>query len=980
MRRSTLASVSNRLAYATVAAFSSFAVMACEDGPNQTYSPAAGGAGQHQNGTQNEGSTVDPASKDYSQKSSGTNKQELCDAPTKAKVWANMVKQPIKPPSIAGGIDLSGGPSWQGLTVEQAETPVRDAQGKVISGLCQGDAQGDRFGDGNQVIQWGDAGELWMHYRVSNRKGSFLVVWPGYLGTIDAKSRDGAHTVTIYVNQQVQYDGQPMNLDWHAPKQAGDWRNVIYDALLATFSPGLPVDPDCTASGRCIQGSFGDVAYFYIPAIGSAIWVANQNASPPTPSIPNRIDQDLAKVAPFAFAAPYLKLDAEGPIANAGKLGSATTPCVLKIGLKYSDFLSTCVQVSGDTAKDKIELNKVLGGLTHNNERFRFDITGVDINFTNSHLAADKITSDKDMPANDDISSRFTVDQSTLGRIANDYAGNDITQVSDRHGAGLVYLEYARLVQEELNRLTGGTHTLGDAACTGNKTDAELIAAKCTGFEGFMTQAPAALVSDPQMKALALGITKGPTGGLGLTGMKPGHHKIAICNNPGAVDGTQSAARNIATCRGVTGDTFPTSFARVLAILGQGKVSNLPLDAQDVRFFFKQWFTGLVKYLKNASNPAATADAIHAQKVSGFNLFFDSVGAGQFELAEYIDRDSVDANTKPTDIVFNADVRNGIMSGYDVSRELYRGELAMYTAMVDHRVVETAPGKQDNALLTNMFGSPLLAGGWKDHTSATDTVHTAYYCATHVGAGRAPVAGCGSDAAPTDASGNMLLDDNGDPLLTRYEGALGTNRTVFALGGNSVVKVISTDANILSAKIRVPLHKNPYDVTSDPPSQGPSLDVLVPWEPKGPTIGFSVALTGTRDKFIEAYQLDLGGTQITANIDYDFLFDPNTHKQLDAITFLAVETTDFLGDVFLCKDATSGDILTARMYSSVSTILDWFATHPGTYGACQMVVRYSPYGNYADYITSLANGVRLGITQGGGFGRVVDVDLFTPGQ
>ena len=68
------------------------------------------------------------------------------------------------------------------------------------------------------------------------------------------------------------------------------------------------------------------------------------------------------------------------------------------------------------------------------------------------------------------------------------------------------------------------------------------------------------------------------------------------------------------------------------------------------------------------------------------------------------------------------------------------------------------------------------------------------------------------------------------------------------------------------------------------------------------------------------------------------------------------------------------------MYTPVANILDWLESHPGTYSACQMVIRYSPFGNYADYITSLTNGVRLGITQGGGFGRVVDVTLFVPGQ
>jgi hypothetical protein len=160
------------------------------------------------------------------------------------------------------------------------------------------------------------------------------------------------------------------------------------------------------------------------------------------------------------------------------------------------------------------------------------------------------------------------------------------------------------------------------------------------------------------------------------------------------------------------------------------------------------------------------------------------------------------------------------------------------------------------------------------------------------------------------------------------------------------------------------------------------MTVLVPWAPKQPGIGFPIALNGSIDKFITSAQLDLSGTTITANIDYDIHIDQTTHKpdKDGRVDFKAVETTDYLGEVFLCQDPASGDILRARMYTPVATILDWLSAHPGTYAACQMVIRYSPFGNYADYITSLANGVRLGITQGGGFGRVVDTTLFVPGQ
>jgi hypothetical protein len=178
--------------------------------------------------------------------------------------------------------------------------------------------------------------------------------------------------------------------------------------------------------------------------------------------------------------------------------------------------------------------------------------------------------------------------------------------------------------------------------------------------------------------------------------------------------------------------------------------------------------------------------------------------------------------------------------------------------------------------------------------------------------------------------------------------------------------------------VNVPLHVNPYDLTSAPPANGaPSVQVLIPWAPKQPGVGFPVPLDGQRDKFIQTYQLDFTGTQITANIDYDFLVGPDglPTKQ---VMFLAVETTDFLGDVFVCQDKSTKDLLTARMYKSVALILDWFASHPQAYNDCQVIIHYSPYENYADYITSLANGVRLGVTQGGGYGRIVDATLFDP--
>src|SRR5512133_3234563 len=93
----------------------SFGLMACEDGPNQTYSPLGPGAGELINNGDNPGS-VDPTKGAFVDPSqAGTNRQVLCDGPTKQKTWALAFKKPVLPPRSAAGLDLAGGETWQGL-------------------------------------------------------------------------------------------------------------------------------------------------------------------------------------------------------------------------------------------------------------------------------------------------------------------------------------------------------------------------------------------------------------------------------------------------------------------------------------------------------------------------------------------------------------------------------------------------------------------------------------------------------------------------------------------------------------------------------------------------------------------------------------------------------------------------------------------------------------------------------------------------
>ena len=946
---------------------SSLALVACEDGPSQVYAPSPNGAG----GVWNNGvgdAAVDDAHQGFDNQGGGTNKVELCNGDKKHKVWADLVTKPVMPPSKAAGLDLSGGDSWNGLTIDEAD--------KIN---CQSDVYGDGFGNGTLVNTWGDNGEVWFNYRVSTRKGIGFTLNPGYQGTIEATSPDGAHTFSFPINTQVRKDGKPLTLDWTGSggKNFVPVGDEIYRAMIHTFAPFIAQDAagvTCFDTGRCIKGSFGDIAYFYIPALGSALWVGNQNAAQPAPSTLNRLDQDLAKIMAYSFAQPTMKMDAEGPVAKAGVLKPGTPECVLKFGLKFGDFQSNCVQTTGDATKDKTELNKLFGGLSHNTERFGFDLHGVDVNFTASTVSPMDIVHDLDTPVPADTATEFRVDQSTLGNIQND---RDAAGKRDLHGAGAVYKEYARLVRSELLNLTGVTdgdvskcqYPVGYAADPTFDPQAFLdtLPAYCTGFEGFITVGTPSGAKDFANLGYPTGATIAP-GGL-TKGLKPGHQKVVIC-----MDANGDATGGYANCTG--GDTFSTSFSQVLKVMGKGRVASLPTEVQDVRFFWKQWFKAFAKYMTVADQ--AVVPDLATVVIDPDQLFFDSVGAGQFEIAEYVDRRFASKTQDPTDLNVSADVKNGIFSTYEFSRDLYRGETAMYAAtLVDQK---HGIGQENSALLSNLFGSPVLNAAYTPSSKGK----TAYYCATTVDAKN-----CDGQSPPSDATGAPLLDELGRPILYGYPGAFAGGATKFALGPTASppsatkkhpgITVDKTFDTIQEALITVPITADPYDYFSAP---GTPLQVLVPWAPKQPGIGFHVALNGGIDKFVTTSQIDLSGTTITANIDYDVIIDPTTGKpQKDGgIQFLAVETTDFLGDVFVCQDAASGDILRARMYTPVATLLNWFESHPGSYANCQIIIRYSPFGNYADYITSLTGGVRLNITQGGGFGRVVDATVFVPGQ
>ena len=118
-------------------------------------------------------------------------------------------------------------------------------------------------------------------------------------------------------------------------------------------------------------------------------------------------------------------------------------------------------------------------------------------------------------------------------------------------------------------------------------------------------------------------------------GMKPGHHGAAFCTDATGLDGSLYSD-GYENC--IEGDIWATSFQQVKAVLGGGDVEALPEYARDHRFFFYNYVKAIVKYLAVAGTADENPTGVHNATFNPDDLHFDSMGAGQWEMAEYIDR------------------------------------------------------------------------------------------------------------------------------------------------------------------------------------------------------------------------------------------------------------------------------------------------------------------------------------------------------
>src|SRR5262249_48269833 len=113
------------------------------------------------------------------------------------------------------------------------------------------------------------------------------------------------------------------------------------------------------------------------------------------------------------------------------------------------------------------------------------------------------------------------------------------------------------------------------------------------------------------------------------------------------------------------------------------------------------------------------------------------------------------------------------------------------------------------------------------------------------------------------------------------------------------------------------------------------------------------------------------GQNISMAINYELESD-------SSMKILSVESAAFEGELFLCQDPLTRDLLHVRQYDSIDEIMDWLSSHPGAQEVCQILVKFNTANQGPVSVTSKTAGVQVFVGQGVGVGRIVDVLVFDP--
>lgn len=175
---------------------------------------------------------------------------EVCSDSEIAERWAWMVNQPIIPMQGAGGLDMTGGEDFAGLTIDEAQSADM---------LCQA----IYYADG--IAAWGDQFELIAFWDEQTREIFDILLWPGYKGVIEAGE------FVFEVNEPITRDGVPLSRGDGSDRDPKTDENMreMDRALIRAFRPQLNADEiDCVDAGSCYIIDSGSVPTLVFMSVG----------------------------------------------------------------------------------------------------------------------------------------------------------------------------------------------------------------------------------------------------------------------------------------------------------------------------------------------------------------------------------------------------------------------------------------------------------------------------------------------------------------------------------------------------------------------------------------------------------------------------------------------------------------------------------------------------------------------------------------
>jgi hypothetical protein len=484
----------------------------CEDGPNQTFTPASGTL--FNNGDVDGAAGLAEASFEASYPS--VNVLEPCTPALKRQRWAKMLTEAIAPPLDVAGLCLDGAPrdatdktcgnpqgccktdQWPGLSVEKAMQPPDPVT--LEGGNCQGTGAGGGPCGENQAdtcgaVVWGDNGEVGFSYDFATHLIDQLTVQLGYTGVMTFQSFNKHHTYTLGFGVPITKDGKPYLINWNDYSgKAGDLGddtevcstgvgcsvNELFRAMMATYATRIGYSwtqtddaneqaVGCVSDGKCLYAPEGDgFWYFGIRPLGT--YLRFLYGSPqPIISQPNNMYIDYAKFVPGSTLQPTLAVNQQGPWTTGNPIG-ATTTCTQAIGQTFQEYLNNCVMPYGtpgdmNNAQNKINYEKLIGGHTHNVEEVTFTIVGVNQDFSLSNgalptkgsvkngtnLGEYDVVADPQLPSPGDQSTEWYFDVRAFGIPLNECSDpTNCPGSEDKRGTGLIMREYQRLVENDI--------------------------------------------------------------------------------------------------------------------------------------------------------------------------------------------------------------------------------------------------------------------------------------------------------------------------------------------------------------------------------------------------------------------------------------------------------------------------------------------------------------------------------------------------